>query len=84
MKIRIPKVPMKWVWLVASLIVVIVGGVTWQRWFPATRAWVDQTAVSFRNGGGESQDGEADAEDDSHAGHDHGAHAGHDEATSLE
>ena len=75
---------MKWVWLVASLIVVIVGGVTWQRWFPATRAWVDQTAVSFRNGGGESQDGEADAEDDSHAGHDHGAHAGHDEATSLE
>ena len=56
MKIRMPKVPMKWVWLVATLIVVIVGGFTWQRWFPATKAWVDQTAVSFRNSGGESAD----------------------------
>ena len=84
MKIRIPKVPMKWVWLVATLIVVIVGGLTWQRWLPATKAWVDQTAVSFRNGGGESHEGETAAEADPHAGHDHAAHAGHDEATSLE
>ncbi|WP_417740509.1 efflux RND transporter periplasmic adaptor subunit [Rosistilla oblonga] len=84
MKIRMPKVPMKWVWLIATLIVVIVGGFTWQRWFPATKAWVDQTAVSFRNGGGESHEGEAAGEADPHAGHDHAAHAGHDEATSLE
>ncbi|WP_145422586.1 efflux RND transporter periplasmic adaptor subunit [Planctomycetes bacterium K23_9] len=75
---------MKWVWLIAMLIVVIVGGFTWQRWFPATKAWVDQTAVSFRNGGGESHEGEAAGEADPHAGHDHAAHAGHDEATSLE
>lgn len=84
MKIRMPKVPMKWVWLVATLIVVIVGGFTWQRWFPATKAWVDQTAVSFRNSGGESHEGEAAGEVDPHAGHDHAAHAGHDAATSLE
>ena len=84
MKIRMPKVPMKWVWLVATLILVIVGGFTWQRWFPATKAWVDQTAVSFRNSGGESHEGEAAGEVDPHAGHDHAAHAGHDAATSLE
>ena len=84
MKIRMPKIPMKWVWLVATLIVVIVGGFTWQHWFPATKAWVDRTAVSFRSGGGESHDGEAAGEADPHAGHDHAAHAGHDETTSLE
>ena len=84
MKIRMPKVPMKWVWLLATLIVVIVGGFTWPRWFPATKAWVDQTAVSFRGGGGESHEAEAAGEDDPHAGHDHAAHAGHDAATSLE
>ena len=84
MKIHMPKVPMKWVWLVATLIVVIVGGFTWQHWFPATKGWVDRTAVSFRNGGGESHEGEAAGEADPHAGHDHAAHAGHDTATSLE
>ncbi|QEG41278.1 efflux RND transporter periplasmic adaptor subunit [Roseimaritima ulvae] len=83
MKIRIPNVPMKWVWLVATLIVVIVGGLTWQHWFPATKAWIDRTAVSFR-GGGEPHEGEAVGEVDPHAGHDHAAHAGHDETTSLE
>ncbi len=84
MKIRMPNVPMKWVWPVATLIVVIVGGMTWQRWFPATSAWVDRTAVSFRNGGGDLHEAEAAAEADPHAGHDHGAEAGHNEATSLE
>lgn len=84
MKIRMPNVPMKWVWLVATLIVVIVGGFTRQRWFPATKAWVDQTAVSFRNGGDETHEGEAADEADPHAGHDHAAHAGHDAANSLE
>ncbi|EMI22225.1 MchE protein [Rhodopirellula maiorica SM1] len=84
MKIRMPKVPIKWVWLVATLIVLIVGGISWQHWFPATKAWVDRTAVSFRGGGDESHEGEAAGEADSHAGHDHAAHAGHDEATSLE
>ncbi|WP_234952468.1 efflux RND transporter periplasmic adaptor subunit [Rhodopirellula baltica] len=83
MKIRTPKVPMKWVWLVATLIVLIVGGISWKHWFPPTKAWVDQTAVSFR-GGGESHEGEAAGEADPHAGHDHAAHAGHDDAMSLE
>ncbi|TWU54828.1 Multidrug resistance protein MdtA [Rubripirellula tenax] len=84
MKIRMPKVPMKWVWLFATLAVVIVGGLTWKHWFPATNAWVNQTAASFRSGGGETHDSETAAEPDPHAGHDHAAHAGHDEATSLE
>lgn len=84
MKIRMPKVPMKWVWLVAITLLVIVGGMTWQGWFPATKAWVDRTAVSFRGGSSESHEGESGGEADPHAGHDHGAHAGHDESTSLE
>lgn len=84
MKIRTPKMPMKWVWLVVTLIVLVVGGLTWQRWFPATNAWVNQTAVSFRDGGGESHAGEPTGEADPHAGHDHGEHAGHDASTSLE
>ena len=84
MKIRMPKVPVKWVWLVAITLLVIVGGMTWQGWFPATKAWVDRTAVSFRGGSSESHEGESAGEADPHAGHDHGAHAGHDESTSLE
>ena len=84
MKIRMPKVPMKWVWLVATLITLIVGGVTWKRWLPPTKAWVGQTVASFRDGDGDAHGIEAAAEADPHAGHDHSAHAGHDEATSLE
>ncbi len=75
---------MKWVWLVAIVILVIVGGLTCQLWFPATKAWVNRTAVSFRDGGGELSEGEEAGEVDPHAGHDHAAHAGHDAATSLE
>ena len=84
MKIRAPKIPMKWVWLVAIVIVVVAGGLTWQSWFPVTKAWVDRTAVSFRDGGIESHESEEAGEADPHAGHDHSAHAGHDAATSLE
>ena len=83
MKIRFPKIPMKWVWIVGLLIVAVVGGGTWSRWFPAATSWVDSTVTAFR-GGGESGAEAAHAEDDPHAGHDHGAHAGHSEETSLE
>lgn len=83
MKIRFPKIPMKWVWIVGLLIVAMVGGATWSRWFPTATSWVDNTVTAFR-GGGEAGGEEAHAEDDPHAGHDHGAHAGHSEDTSLE
>jgi len=82
MKISFPNIPMKWVWIVGLLIIAIVGGSTWSRWFPATSSWVDETVVTFR--GGDSTEEDAHVEDDSHDGHDHGAHAGHSEETSLE
>ncbi|TWT64357.1 efflux RND transporter periplasmic adaptor subunit [Rubinisphaera italica] len=83
MKIRLPKMPMTWVWIAGLLIVAAVGGATWSRWFPAATSWVDSTVTTFR-GGGETGEGETHAEDDPHAGHDHDAHAGHSEETSLE
>lgn len=83
MKIRFPKIPMKWVWIVGLLIVGVVGLATWNRWFPAATAWVDSTVTAFR-GGGETAIDDGHAENDPHAGHDHGAHDGHSEETSLE
>lgn len=83
MKIRFPKIPMKWVWIVGLVIVAVVGVTTWSRWFPVTTAWVDSTVTAFR-GGGETASDDGHVEDDPHAGHDHGAHAGHSEETSLE
>jgi multidrug efflux pump subunit AcrA (membrane-fusion protein) len=58
-------------------------GLTASNWFPATKAWVESTAVSFRGDSKRSQEDKV-AEADPHAGHDHGGHAGHNEATSLE
>ncbi|MEM6467984.1 MAG: efflux RND transporter periplasmic adaptor subunit [Planctomycetota bacterium] len=83
MKIRFPKIPLKWVWIVGLLIVAVVGVATWSRWFPAATAWVDSTVTAFR-GSGEAASEDAHAENDAHAGHDHGSHAGHNEETSLE
>ncbi len=81
MKIRIPKLPLKWIWFTAGLIVVVIGGVTRKQWNPQTKSWVQQTVKGFRSGG---EQGGAHGEVDDHAGHDHAAHAGHDEGTSLE
>ncbi len=78
MKIRIPKLPVKWIWLTAILIVAAIGGLNRKQWLPQTKSWVQQTVKVFRSGsahGGGHGEGEAD---------DHEAHAGHDEGTSLE
>jgi len=83
MKIRIPKIPMKWVWNIGLLVVAILGVATWSRWFPIARSAVDGTIAAFRAEPA-AEGGDAHAEDDPHAGHDHGAHAGHSEETSLE
>ena len=84
MKLRIPKIPAKWVRLTIAIVVVLAGVFTWNRWFPVTSNWVNETITAFRSGS-RSMEGEAAGnEADPHAGHDHGAHAGHDEATSLE
>ena len=77
MKSRIPKIPMKYVWPVVTLVIVIAAVVSRNRWWPQLNAWVRATAVA------KSSDDHAEAEDP-HAGHDHGSHAGHNEATSLE
>ena len=79
---KIPQIPMKWVWTVGLLIAAIVGGLTWSRWFPVASSWIDGTVTAFR--GGESDAKDAQPENDSHAGHAHSAHAGHSEETSLE
>jgi len=83
MKIRYPRIPVKWVWIVGLLIVAVVGGATWNRWFPEATSWVDDTITVFR-GGGTTGEEASHAADDPHAGHDHSAHAGHSEETSLE
>lgn len=79
MKSRIPKIPMKYVWPVVSLVVVAAAFVGREGWWPQLNAWVRATAVANSEG----SHGEEEVEDP-HAGHDHGAHAGHNEATSLE
>ena len=84
MKLRIPKIPAKWVWVTIATVVVLAGVFTWNRWFPATSNWVNQTITAFRSGSQSIEGEAAQNEADPHAGHDHGAHAGHDEATSLE
>lgn len=83
MKIRIPEIPIKWIWIAGLLIVAVVGGATWNRWFPSALSWVDSTVTAFR-GGGDTGEEEGHAEDDPHTGHDHSGHTGHSEDTSLE
>ena len=82
MKLRIPKITAKWVWVTVVTVASLAGLLTWSRWVPVTSNWVNQTISVFRTGGhsGDGHEGESDP----HAGHNHGAHAGHDEATSLE
>ncbi len=83
MKSRIPRLPAKWIWLSAIVLVVGLGWVTRSRWLPGIMARVEQTVAAFRSS--DTAAGHAHgAEEDPHADHDHGSHAGHDEATSLE
>ena len=79
MKSRMPKLPMKYVWPVTMIIVVVGAAVTRERWWPTLNSWVQSTVADNRAPTELDEHGE-DAQDP-HAGHDH---AGHDEATSLE
>lgn len=81
MKSRIPKIPLKYTWPVAMIVVLVVAGMTRQLWWPRLNSWVQSTVASNR--ATVDLEGESGADDahDPHAGH---AHAGHDEATSLE
>ncbi|QDT66801.1 efflux RND transporter periplasmic adaptor subunit [Calycomorphotria hydatis] len=83
MKIGTTKIHMKWIWIIGLLVVAIVGGTTWNRWYPSATTWVDSTIATFRGGSGHATD-EIAHEDDPHSGHDHGDHAGHSEESSLE
>lgn len=83
MKIRLPRMPVKWIWTIGMLVVVLVGGATWSRWLPFATSWVDRTVTAMRSGS-EASFKEGGTDDDAHADHDHGAHAGHTEETSLE
>ena len=84
MKLKIPKVPAKWVWMTVVIVVAFVGLFTSSRWFPATSNWVNQTITMFRSGGQSDEGHVAEGVQDAHAGHGHAAHSGHVESTSLE
>ncbi len=84
MKIHIPKLPMKWIWMTLIVILVAAGFVTKHRWMPIAQKSVNRTITSFRTSSSGEEGHGGKPEDDPHEGHDHGAHAGHDEATSLE
>ena len=84
MKSIIPKISAKWGLAIFAASVLIAGVFTYNRWFPATSNWVNQTITAFRTGNPSLEGDAAENGSDPHAGHDHGAHAGHDEATSLE
>jgi membrane fusion protein, heavy metal efflux system len=77
MNTRLPKLAVKWIPLSVLLLVIVVGGLTRGRWFPALKGWVAETAGNVAAG----SDPSTDAGTDAHDGHDH---ADHDEGTSLE
>lgn len=81
MKSRIPKIPMKYVWPVTMIVVVVGAAVTREQWWPTLNSWVQSTVADNRAPVGLDEHGEGEGAHDPHAGHDH---ASHDEATSLE
>lgn len=81
MNSRIPKLPMKYVWPVTMILVVVGAAVTREQWWPILNSWVQSTVADNRAPAGLDEHGDGEDAHDPHAGHDH---AGHDEATSLE
>ncbi len=81
MKSRMPKIPMKFVWPVTMIVVLIAGTMTRERWWPTLSSWVQSTVADNRAPAGLDDHGDGEDAHDPHAGHDH---AGHNEATSLE
>ena len=85
MKFRILKFLANWFWTAAIVAVVVIGAVTFQRWWPTANALVNGTVAHFRTGAEEVSTAHDDS--DPHAGHGHATHSdhsGHEETTSLE
>ncbi len=80
MKLRIPiiSIAISWLWLAGVIVLVAVGAYTFNRWWPATQAWV-QNAIASQKVGTTSED----AHNEGHNEHDHESHV-HNEGTSLE
>jgi multidrug efflux pump subunit AcrA (membrane-fusion protein) len=83
------RIPWGWLWMTGALVLVIVGGLTRDRWWASAQSVV--TSVIDRRKSRSSLDEHDHAEHD-HAGHDHGADEhgheghphGHDDSSSLE
>lgn len=84
MKLRLPfrSIPIGWLWLSGAIVVLGIGGFTFNRWWPVAQDWVRSTIAAQKKS---SLDEHAHSEDEGQAGHDHGSHEhAHDEGTSLE
>jgi membrane fusion protein, heavy metal efflux system len=72
-----------WIRLGIAAAILIVGGLTWSRWWPPLNQWVQTTLARQRPAAAEGEEGHdhgAEPEGHSHAGHEHA----HNEASSLE
>ncbi len=86
MQFRLPtiRIPIGWIWTAGLIVVVGIGFVTADSWWPPAHAWVQSVIAGNRKASATDEHGHG-AESDDHAGHDHGDHAhAHDEANSLE
>lgn len=73
------RVSIHWLWMSGVAVATVLGGLTFQHWWPSTQSWVQQTIASQKAGAATESE---HAEEGSHAHGDH-AHA-HDDANSLE
>ncbi|WP_437193640.1 efflux RND transporter periplasmic adaptor subunit [Planctomicrobium sp. SH527] len=85
MKLKVPfrSISVGWLWLSGVIVLVGIGGFTFNRWWPVAQDWVRNTIAAQKKEN--SSDGHAHSEGEGQDGHDHGGHAhAHDEGTSLE
>ena len=86
MKLKLPRIriPIGWIWTASLVVVIGVGYITFDRWWPRAQEWV-QATISGQKKSPSLDEHSHNGGEDPHAGHDHGDHAhGHDEANSLE
>lgn len=81
-KITVPWAAVRWLTVIAVL---VVGGLTYQRWWPRLQGWVQATSQQFRPVSGEAEPGGHPGHDESAPGHeDHAAHPAESEQSSIE
>jgi multidrug efflux pump subunit AcrA (membrane-fusion protein) len=72
-----------WLWIAGGLVVLVIGAVTFNRWWPAASHWASATIAARRSSTSSAHDSHGTESDP--AGHDHGDHEhSHDAGNSLE